>query len=503
GNANDATFNTTINAKLAEAENHLKNSHAKAYDLTYGIPPRGPAYEGDEALFARTAPYVAFESATGKNVKPANFFNNTSYYTIYSTNPQNGYMTTAGDAFYNSDWIAPILNSWEPSAFYEEMSGGDAAATTLASLYYTAALDPNVSQFTGYQHSSMWTLLLYHDKSRSLLNYSSLPKSKYFGNLTSTSGMDTIFARSAWNDNRATNIQIDSSDFLYGHQHKDAGHFNIMKMGDLAIDSGAYVHYNSFNTNCAGIPTGLNCGAKHALNYYEQTIAHNTLSVFDPVETFIESGYTIINTGGQYLPVSDPSYTDYSNNTNPATNSNRTADMKVFEDNGTIMGAKTDLSPAYMSSKASSGYTNKLNYYYRYYVFIRPNYFIVFDKIKSRDATFPKWSNVHFKGEPTINGTATVLAGSQSAGITKFSNADTITSTDTNFSNQYSGTSGRLFTKVLLPANNVIRKIGGGDPYNGSGYRFWVPLNCSKTTLQSGDCAAGEEQELGSNSSIT
>ncbi|HRP94638.1 MAG TPA: heparinase II/III family protein [Rhodocyclaceae bacterium] len=87
-----------------------------------------------------------------------------------------------------------------------------------------------------------------------------LPLSRLFD------GIGLVVARSDWGDD-ATYVTFKAGDNFWSHSHLDQGAFTIFKGGALAIDSGLY---------------GPGYGSDHHMNYTYQTIAHNTVTVFDP-----------------------------------------------------------------------------------------------------------------------------------------------------------------------------------------------------------------------------
>lgn len=87
-----------------------------------------------------------------------------------------------------------------------------------------------------------------------------LPLSRLFD------GIGLVVARSDWGDD-ATYVSFKAGDNFWSHSHLDQGAFTIFKGGALAIDSGLY---------------GPGYGSDHHMNYTYQTIAHNTVTVFDP-----------------------------------------------------------------------------------------------------------------------------------------------------------------------------------------------------------------------------
>ena len=82
-------------------------------------------------------------------------------------------------------------------------------------------------------------------------------------------GPGYVYARSSW-DEDATYFFFKCGDRFTAHQHLDVGHFLIYKHEELAGDGG---HYDEF-------------GTPHDVNYHLRTIAHSTILVHDPAETW-------------------------------------------------------------------------------------------------------------------------------------------------------------------------------------------------------------------------
>ena len=112
-----------------------------------------------------------------------------------------------------------------------------------------------------------------------------LPLSRYFPD---PSGV--MLARTGWQEgkeSRATVAMMKISPWMFGnHQHLDAGHFQLWYKGMLAVDSGSYASY----------------GSAHWANYYQRSIAHNTVTVKDPQEQFFWMKTPVANDGGQRWP---------------------------------------------------------------------------------------------------------------------------------------------------------------------------------------------------------
>ncbi|MEA2064202.1 MAG: heparinase II/III family protein, partial [Gemmatimonadota bacterium] len=182
-------------------------------------------------------------------------------------------------------------------------------------------------------------------------------------------GPGFVYARSSW-DQDATYFFFKCGDRFTSHQHLDVGNFLIYKYGELAGDGG---HYSSF-------------GDEHDANYHLRTIAHNTVLVYDPEESWTnirawkgETG----NDGGQMheWPHHNGSVEDAD-----AWYAGREvydiADLLAYEDRGAYLYVAGDCSRAYSPKK--------LEYFTRQIIFIRPGMFIIFDRVKSTDPSFKK-----------------------------------------------------------------------------------------------------------------
>ena len=89
-------------------------------------------------------------------------------------------------------------------------------------------------------------------------------------------GTGQVFIRSSWDDD-ATWIAYQCGPRFTYHQHVDQGTFSIFKLGDLTGESGVYE------------PHGPTEEDGHLQAYSSRAIAHNTINIYNPVETF--AGY--------------------------------------------------------------------------------------------------------------------------------------------------------------------------------------------------------------------
>ena len=140
-----------------------------------------------------------------------------------------------------------------------------------------------------------------------------------------------IYARSSWDDD-ATYFYLKAGDRFTAHQHLDNGHFNIYKYEELATDGG---HYDGF-------------GTRHDVNYHLRTIAHSTITVLDPNETWTNiRAYKGPhgNDGGQWhdWPHHNGSFSD-PEQWNAYRDLTDIADITAYEDKGGYMYVAADCS---------------------------------------------------------------------------------------------------------------------------------------------------------------
>ncbi len=203
--------------------------------------------------------------------------------------------------------------------------------------------------------------------------------------------------------------------YLHNHAHRDANSITIYHKGDLAIDSGAYDGYET----------------PHWYNYYIRTIAHNTLVVYDPSETFDSRGTVYANDGGQRF-VNHPHFQP-----------SDCEDIHRAEyRDGRILTFHEGAGWTYVCGDASRCYSPaKLKRFWRHVVFLfdwpQPASvsLVVLDDIELTRANLTPRILLHSINEPAVDGRViTMLEGR-----------------------------GRLTTAVLTPDPVEILKIGGRD----------------------------------------
>ncbi len=269
--------------------------------------------------------------------------------------------------------------------------------------------------------------LLWRDPDLEPRPVTDLPLSRYMGE-----PFGWMVARTGWDaDSVIAEMKINIYNFG-NHEHLDAGAFQIYYKGPLAIDSGLYEGANGAY------------GSPHHLNYYQRTIAHNSLLIYDPSEKFPSSRRAdIVNDGGQSRP-------------NNGREASRLEDLLTRGyRTGAVFGHDIGASYTYLKGDITAAYSAKVREVKRSFVFLnldeKKAALIVFDKVTAADPSFRKFWLLHSMEEPEVRGNATVISLSQR------------------------GWTGRLFQTALLPepANAEIVKVGGpGHEFEVFGQNF-------------------------------
>jgi len=224
------------------------------------------------------------------------------------------------------------------------------------------------------------------------------------------SGIGRVYARGDWTDD-ATWLRFECGDYWSGHQHFEVGNFEIFRREPLATESGEYVDYLS----------------NHDVNWLTRTIAHNSILVYQPDETWSrmrdggQSEYA--NDGGQTKkwewPVGDIE-------TWMARRAEfERGDLVAYQNSPQYMYAAGDCTAAYVPTK--------LTQWIRQIVFVRPHTVIVFDRVVSARPEYEKTWVLHCQDEPQVEGRRIAIANGE----------------------------GRLVVERLLPEAARVRTIEG------------------------------------------
>jgi len=236
-------------------------------------------------------------------------------------------------------------------------------------------------------------------------------------------GAGYVNARSSWGDD-ATYFFFKCGDRFTAHQHLDVGHFLIYKHEELAGDGG---HYDEF-------------GSLHDVNYHLRTIAHNVVLVHDSGEDTwrrVRGGPVSGNDGGQShaWPHHNGAAAD-AQQWREQQSLYDLADLLAFEDRGAYL---------YVAGEATRAYSpQKLDYFTRQIVFLRPDTFVIFDRVKSKRPEFKKTWLLQAMKKPTGDAPNLVVTNGE----------------------------GRLFVQTLLPENAQVRLVSGDELYRYGGQEY-------------------------------
>ena len=236
----------------------------------------------------------------------------------------------------------------------------------------------------------------HHDEIKPKGPSDNLPKARHFEN------MGQIFIRSGSGPDD-TYALFTAGGVLPNHRHFDNNNFVIFKNGYLTLDSGTRPQ------------PGL-----HLSHYYCRTVAHNCITIRMPGEKMplyfggparSEKDVPIPNDGGQ--------------------NNKLGSEIVAFDEKEQYVYIASDATKSYHQDKA--------DLVLRQFVFLPPDHFVIFDRVTSTQADYPKRWLLHTATEPKV--------------------------TDKEFYADH--WEGRLFCKTLWPENAGIEKVGG------PGKQFW------------------------------
>ncbi|NOU66041.1 hypothetical protein GC096_18555 [Paenibacillus sp. LMG 31461] len=362
----------------------------------------------------------------------------TSYQWIYTRRPD-GQLLREGDEYNEGGTRGSYWNILSPTLLH--------AANFYKDPYLKKELlreNPLLSTFT-YSNFTITPVqvLLFNDPAVGVKPLSGLPLTKYFG-----SPVGQMVARTGWNDGiNAPDVMAFmkiGEQWAANHNHLDVGNFQIYYKGILASESGFYDSYNT----------------PHDLNYNKQTIAHNSLLIYDPNEQMSGS---IVNSGGQRTPGGEVG--------------NLSQWMKDGKyEMGVVTGHEFGPDPVkpdytYLSGDITKAYSDKVKQVLRSMMFLpldnadHPAAFIVMDKIKSSDPAFKKTFLLHSQQEPEIDGNVTVIKRNTE------------------------GYNGMLTNQTLLPKNPLIDKLGGPNKeylIGGSNYPLKTTIDPVKNSTEAG-----------------
>ncbi|AKU20487.1 heparinase II/III family protein [Massilia sp. NR 4-1] len=274
----------------------------------------------------------------------------------------------------------------------------------------------------------VWDKLLYPQNIEAA-NIATLPLARHFRNA------GQVLMRDRWENDKATVLEFKSTSFSSeNHQHLDQNSFALSYKAPLLLDSGAYDSY----------------GNSHWSNYYTRTIAHNSIVVFEPGETFKRGDKEYSNDGGQWYAGKEnyPTLAEIA----PPNGKNYLDGVTEFENGDDY---------AYVSGNASKAY-NKIKMdqstgFIRSLVYLRPAQgeskptILVFDRIRTEGQVAT--SLLHFATRPEGAGVTEQADGGGRYKLT-FPQAGARSLTAVNGA-------GKVRVQMLLPESPLVYRVGG------------------------------------------
>lgn len=216
----------------------------------------------------------------------------------------------------------------------------------------------------------------------------SLLKARHFETL------GQIYMRSGFTPD-ATYCSFTAGATLVQHKHYDENNFTIYKYDHLALDSGCRARQRDYNL----------------MYYYSQSVAHNVVLIHKPGEPH-----------PKYWGMKRKDHKDVRNHGG-----------MVKESGARVLAFETNDKFTYVASDATSCYGDKCTEAVRQFVFLYPDYIIVYDRVGASDPSYRKEWLLHTQNEPVMKKDL-MMADSRD---------------------------GRLFCQTLLPADAKMRLVGG------------------------------------------
>jgi hypothetical protein len=261
-------------------------------------------------------------------------------------------------------------------------------------------------------------------------------------------------------------------DGLWGRNNADNLHFIINKRGILAADTGAVHSLNNAALGFAGSQVHSD-SLPHIQEYARQTIAHNSITVgSDPLELRGWNG-AVLGTvrGGGQSPIQDKTWWKAWGLSQP-----KPGDRPFKQ--GEIVAYETSPWFDYAAGDATHSYPpTRVRSITRQFVYLRPETFVVFDRVVNAAAGLQtKWL-LHSLGEPAFDGQkvsdpslsperqrvvtpdgTSMVPSPQPGGRFLHVGGSVFTIDD-----RWPGMTGRLFVKILLPGDDgrVLQTVGG------------------------------------------
>ncbi len=371
--------------------------------------------------------FEAWRTATGldwfKLGSETTYLKEMNYWALHTTVPFDGFTASIDDNY----WPDTLAQQWYMTAPILGARYGDPVANYVSAQYDGGTWPDNMWRIP-------WLRFITYDPDVEKLSpgQAGWPTARLF------KGAGHAYMRSAWDDPDATWSFFGVGPRFAGHSLDDEGHFLIAKKGWLVLRAGGRGDNNT--------------------DYYSRgSLIFNIVTIFDPNEQYAKVGGSQTKTkserdGGimRVEPLGEN-----------GTDVKHRGHIVAFQHNDNYTYSAADLTRAYSSSKSRE--------VTRQYLYVRGEreFFVIFDRVGARSASYPKHWFLHLPVEPVVNGQETeIIAGH----VYTSEQPDYVTwlSDPAGYDalNQNSGRA-RAFLKTVLPAGATLTRRGG------TGYERW------------------------------
>ena len=333
----------------------------------------------------------------------------------------------------------------------------------------------------------VWEWLIFYNDSLEELPPSSHPTANYFN------GPGIVVMRLDWTDNATYALFLAGDHYNGGRRYEDANSFIIHRKTYL-------VPHNGYRAPSLHL-VPQNPLDSHIVWYARETAAKNTILVFDPEESWdhplcgspnenlpFHSGIRLgcwENLGGQEwsskMPGRWPEYCQEHDRDNLPWYDSMTISGTSFTTNNLSYKEQANIIKfehredeyTYAVGDATKAYTQKINLFQREFLYIRPDIFVIFDRVNSTNKSYKKVWVMHSVFEPFFDSETIKTHGCEWVSYnTKVTN---ITGTKICYSGPYAGEScdavggcncmgtgsTTMYINTLLPEENIVLKRGG------------------------------------------
>jgi len=384
----------------------------------------------------------------------ASFYQNMQYPYLNSKPSANVWCHRAGDEWHT---VARIWNT--QTDYIQEPPIQN--APLVAWLYQDSRMQHFVNHGTqielcGVPYNYLYMDLLFYDDTLEEEGPASNPTASYF------SGPGLVSMRASWENDAAFGVFMAGE--AISRRYEDAGSFLLGRKVDVIVQGGARIRGNVIN--------------ERAHWYHIRSASKNTLKIFDPLERFDidpvtgatlplhAGGWSLVgsdNLGGQIFDtaLSSADGCIYAPDGNTSSCSSRIyrKEGSAFPENFGIYERadiiKYEHRPAaftYTVGDLTASYTRKIDFFDREFLYLRPDIFIIFDRVQSVDPEFKKVWVAHTMDSPVPDGIPAPLPP-LSLGMSAFSDSRKLLISNPKNNTQMS---------MLLPESNRV-VIRGGD----------------------------------------